>query len=114
MCSLFPKTIFYIFIRDRYNDLARTKKKFKDAVFRMSLQEGNVMRKYIFIPEMIRYFKNRHLLLLDLIKKKHCVTAYSKILKILPFHWVQKSESFAAMENEYPYKNTCTVYTQKL
>ena len=70
----------------------------------MSLQEGNVIRrKSIFFPEPIRYFKTS-IYYYD--KKKTRTFGYSlhKILKILPFHWVQKKkkkkgESFGAMEN---------------
>ena len=46
--------------------------------------------------------------------KKNSVTADKIILKILPSHWLQNSESLVAMENEYPYKTTCIRYTQKL
>ena len=45
--------------------MTTTLQNIKDAVFSMPLQEGKVMRRRcIFFPELIRYFKTRHLLLL--------------------------------------------------
>ena len=40
-----------------------------------------------------------------------------KILKILPFHWVQKKKKKKKKKVKvwlYLYKTTCTIYTQKL
>ena len=68
MCSSYPKAII-VFLFAIAN-MTKLLQKIKDAVFSMSLQEGNVIkRKYIFFPELITYFKTSHLLLLNLIEK---------------------------------------------